>query len=59
MKLVKFTLALSAICFAVTAILLIWSEDVVTCGVTTCKTLETVFICCAIGLTKEVATFKY
>lgn len=58
MKLIKFTLALSAICFAVIAILLIWSEDVVTCGVTTCKVLETIFICCAIGLTKEVATFK-
>lgn len=58
MKLIKFTLAISAICFAVMAILLIWSEDVVTCDIITCKMIETVFICCAIGLTKEVATFK-
>lgn len=59
MKLVKFTLALSAICFAILAILLIWSEDVVTCGITTCKFLETMFICCSLVLTKEVASFKY
>lgn len=58
MKLVKFTLALSAICFAILAILLIWSEDVVTCGITTCKVLETMFICCSLALTKEVATLK-
>lgn len=55
MKLLKFTLALSAICFAVTAILLIWSENIVTCGVTTCKVLETIFLCCALALTHDVA----
>ena len=58
MKLLKFTLSLSAICFAIIAILLIWSEDVVTCGVTTCKMLETIFICCALALTKDVAKMK-
>lgn len=58
MKLVKFTLALSAICFAVAAILLIWSENLVTCGVTTCKVFETIFICCAIILTHDVAKMK-
>ena len=58
MKLVKFILTVSAICFAVMAILLIWSEDKVTCDVITCKVFETMFICCAIGLTKEVVTFK-
>lgn len=58
MKLVKFTLALSAICFAIIAILLIWSENLVTCGVTTCKMLETIFICCALGLTRDVAKMK-
>lgn len=58
MKLIKFTLSLSAICFAVMAILLIWSEDFVTCGVTTCKVFETMFICCAIALTKDVAKMK-
>lgn len=58
MKLVKFTLALSAICFAVMAILLIWSEDVVTCDIITCKVFETIFICCALALTKDVAKIK-
>ena len=58
MKLVKFTLALSAICFAIIAILLIWSENIVTCGVTTCKMLETIFMCCAIAFTYDVAKMK-
>ena len=58
MKLIKFTLAISAICFAVMAILLIWSENSVTCSVTTCKIFETMFICCAIGLTRDVAKMK-
>lgn len=58
MKLVKFILAVSATCFAITAILLIWSEDIVTCGITTCKVFETIFICCAIGLTRDVAKMK-
>lgn len=58
MKLVKFTLALSAICFAIIAILLIWSEDIVTCDIVTCKVFETIFMCCAIGLTRDVAKMK-
>lgn len=58
MKLVKFMLVISAICFAVMAILLIWSEDKVTCDVITCKVFETMFICCAIGLTRDVAKMK-
>lgn len=58
MKLLKFTLSLSAICFAVMAILLIWSEDFVTCDIITCKVFETMFICCAIALTKDVAKMK-
>lgn len=58
MKLIKFTLALSAICFAVMAILLIWSEDIVTCDIITCKVFETIFICCALGLTHDVAKMK-
>lgn len=58
MKLVKFTLALSAICFAVIAILLIWSEDIVTCDIITCKVFETIFICCALALINDVARMK-
>lgn len=58
MKLLKLTLSLSAICFAIAAILLIWSENIVTCSVTTCKVLETMFICCSLMLTKDVAKMK-
>lgn len=58
MKLVKFMLVISAISFAVAAILLIWSEDYVTCDIITCKVFETVFVCCAIGLTHDIAKMK-
>lgn len=58
MKLVKFMLVLSAISFAVAAILLIWSENKVTCDIITCKVFETIFVCCAIGLTHDVAKMK-
>ena len=58
MKLVKFILAISAISFAVAAILLIWSEDYVTCDIITCKVFETVFMLASLMLTKEVMTMK-
>ena len=58
MKLVKLTLVLSAISFAVAAILLIWSEDKVTCDVITCKVFETVFVVSSLILTKEIATMR-
>ena len=58
MKLVKFMLVVSAILFAVMAILLIWSEDKVTCGITTCKLFETIFVISSLILTKEVMTMK-
>ena len=58
MKLIKFMLVLSAILFAVMAILLIWSEAKVTCGITTCKLFETVFVISSLILTKEVMTMK-
>ena len=58
MKLVKFTLVLSAITFAVAAILLIWSEDKVTCDIITCKVFETVFVISSLILTKEIATMR-
>ena len=58
MKLIKFILVLSAILFAVMAILLIWSEDKVTCGITTCKVFETVFVISSLILTKEVTTMR-
>lgn len=58
MKLVKLTLVLSAISFAVAAILLIWSEDKVTCDIITCKVFETVFVVSSLILTKEIATMR-
>ena len=58
MKLVKFILATSAISFAIAAILLIWNEDTAKCGVSTCKFIETLFICCSLVLIKEVAKIK-
>ena len=58
MRLVKFMLVLSAISFAVAAILLIWSEDKVTCDIITCKVFETVFVVSSLILTKEIATMK-
>ena len=58
MKLVKFMLVLSAISFAVAAILLIWSESKVTCDIITCKVFETVFMLASLMLTKEVMTMK-
>ena len=58
MKLVKLTLVLSAISFAVAAILLIWSEDKVTCDIITCKVFETVFVISSLLLTKEIATMR-
>ena len=58
MKLVKFMLVISAILFAVAAILLIWSEDYVTCDIITCKVFETVFVISSLILTKEIMTIK-
>lgn len=58
MKLIKFILAISAISFAVAAILLIWSESKVTCDIITCKVFETVFMLASLMLTKEVMTMR-
>ena len=58
MKLVKFMLVLSAISFAVAAILLIWSEDKVTCDIITCKVFETIFVISSLMLTREVMTMR-
>lgn len=58
MKLVKFMLVISAISFAVAAILLIWSEDKVTCDIITCKVFETIFVISSLILTKEIMTMR-
>ena len=58
MKLLKLTLAAYAIILAALAIALIWTEDRANCGLTTCKFIETLFICCALALTKEATKIK-
>ena len=44
MKTSKFYMSLVAIFSIIAAILLIWAEDETTCGVTTAKVFETMFI---------------
>ena len=58
MKLLRLQLAIYAICLAVLAIILIWNEDTAKCGVSTCKFIETLFICVSLWLTKEVTKIK-
>lgn len=58
MKLIKFMLIVSAITFAVAAILLIWSEDKVSCDIITCKVFETVFVISSLMLTREIMTMR-
>lgn len=58
MKLLKFTLAIYAIVLAVLAIILIWNEDTAKCGLTTCKAIETLFICVSLLLTRDLAKIK-
>lgn len=58
MKLVKLSLISACIASLVLAILLLWNESEVTCGVTTCKVLETMFVCVAVATSKEAASIK-
>ena len=58
MKLLKLTLAIYAIILALLAIVLIWIEDNTNCSVTTCKTIETLFIVCSLALTREITKIK-
>ena len=58
MRLLKITLAIYVIILALLAIILIWIEDDINCSVTTCKTIETLFIVCSLALTREVARIK-
>lgn len=58
MKLVKLLLLSTCISSLVLAILLLWNESEVSCGVTTCKVLETMFIIVAVATSKEAASIK-
>ena len=58
MKLVKLLLLSTCISSLIAAILLLWNESEVNCGVITCKVIETMFIIVAVATSKEAASIK-
>lgn len=58
MKLVKLLLLSTCISSLIAAILLLWNESEVSCGVVTCKVLETMFIIVAVATSKEAASIN-
>ena len=58
MKLVKLLLLSTCISSLILAILLLWNESEVSCGVVTCKVIETMFIIVAVATSKEAASIK-
>ena len=55
MKSVKLLLLSTCISSLIAAILLLWNESEVSCGVVTCKVMETMFIIVAVIAAKEAA----
>ena len=58
MKLVKLLLLSTCISSLIAAILLLWNESEVSCGVVTCKVMETMFIIVAVATAKETASIN-
>lgn len=58
MKLVKLLLLSTCISSLIAAILLLWNESEVSCGVVTCKVIETMFIIVAVITAKEAASIN-
>lgn len=58
MRLVKLSLISTCISSLILAILLLWNESEVSCGVVSCKVMETMFICVAVATAKEAASIK-
>ena len=58
MKLVKLLLLSTCISSLVLAILLLWNESEVSCGVVTCKVIETMFIIVAVKTAQYSASIK-
>lgn len=58
MKLVKLLLLSTCISSLIAAILLLWNESEVSCGVVTCKVIETMFIIVAVATSKEAASIN-
>ena len=53
MKNITFILKISAICFAIIALLLIWIESELTISLFNCKMLESILVICSLMLVKE------
>ena len=58
MKLVKLSLLSTCISSLIAAILLLWNESEVSCGVIACKVMETMFIIVAVVTSKEAASIN-
>lgn len=58
MKLIKLLLLSTCISSLIAAILLLWNESEVSCGVITCKVMETMFIIVAVATSKEAASIN-
>ena len=58
MKLIKLSLISACIASLIAAILLLWNESEVSCGVVACKVMETMFIIVAVATSKEAASIK-
>ena len=52
---VKLLLGTIAISSALCGIILLWNEDVVSCGLTTCKVFETMFFIVTLISTREIS----
>ena len=58
MRLVKLSLISTCISSLIATILLLWNESEVSCGVITCKVMETMFIIVAVITAKEAASIN-
>lgn len=58
MKAIRLLLSTAALSALICGLALVWNEDKVTCGTTTAKLFETMFIFVALGLIREVAKLK-
>lgn len=58
MRLVKLSLISTCISSLIAAILLLWNESEVSCGVVACKVMETMFIIVAVISSKEAASIN-
>lgn len=58
MRLIKLSLISTCISSLIAVILLLWNESEVSCGVITCKVMETMFIIVAVITAKEAASIN-